>query len=142
ALAMAARAGRLADRGHGQRTTGAGLALLCLAWVPIAFLDQSLWALALGVLLLDIAAQALHVTNQTMIFAIGAQAHSRLVGGYMMFYAAGSGLGSIASTFVYARAGWLGVCALGAGLSLVAAAFWALTLPRRTAPGGVAPRRA
>ena len=139
---VAARAGRLADRGHGQRTTGAGLALLCLAWVPIAFLDQSLWALALGVLLLDIAAQALHVTNQTMILAIGAQAHSRLVGGYMMFYAAGSGLGSIASTFVYARAGWLGVCALGAGLSLVAAAFWALTLPRRTAPGGVAPRRA
>ncbi|WP_116523016.1 MFS transporter [Achromobacter insuavis] len=128
---VAARAGRLADRGHAQLTTGAGLALLCLAWVPIAFLDQSLWALALGVLVLDIAAQALHVTNQAMIFAISAQAHSRLVGGYMMFYAVGSGLGSIASTFVYARAGWLGVCALGLGLSLVATMFWALTLPRK-----------
>lgn len=130
---MAARAGRLADRGLGQRTTAVGLALLCLAWAPIAFLEQSLWALALGVLILDLAAQALHVTNQTMIFSISAQAHSRLVGGYMMFYAVGSGLGSIASTAVYARAGWLGVCALGAGISVAALLFWAATLPRKAA---------
>ena len=77
---MAARAGRLADGGQGQRTTGAGLVLLCLSWIPLALLDWSLWALALGVLLLDVALQALHVTNQAMIFSIGAQAHSRLVG--------------------------------------------------------------
>jgi len=127
---MAARAGRLADAGHGQRTTAAGLALLCLAWVPIAFLDQSLWLLAFGVLALDLALQALHVTNQAMIFSISAQAHSRLVAGYMMFYAVGSGLGSIAATAVYARTGWLGVCALGAGISVAALLFWAVTLPR------------
>ena len=82
---MAARAGRLADGGQGQRTTGAGLVLLCLSWIPLALLDWSLWALALGVLLLDVALQALHVTNQAMIFSIGAQAHSRLVGAYMLF---------------------------------------------------------
>ena len=115
---MAARAGRWADRGLGQRTTAAGLLLLCLAWAPIALLPYSLWALALGVLILDVALQALHVTNQTMIFSISAQAHSRLVGAYMMFYAVGSGLGAIASTAVYARAGWSGVCVLGAGISL------------------------
>ena len=106
---MAARAGRLADGGQGQRTTGAGLVLLCLSWIPLALLDWSLWALALGVLLLDVALQALHVTNQAMIFSIGAQAHSRLVGAYMLFYAAGSGLGAIAATTVYAHAGWPGV---------------------------------
>nr|WP_326491094.1 MFS transporter [Achromobacter deleyi] len=128
---MAARAGRLADSGQGQKTTAVGLALLCLAWAPIALLDHSLWALVLGVLVLDLALQALHVTNQAMIFSISAQAHSRLVGGYMMFYAVGSGLGSIASTAVYARAGWLGVCALGAGISLAALLFWAATVPRK-----------
>ncbi|MGY6269655.1 MFS transporter [Achromobacter denitrificans] len=136
---MAARAGRLADRGQGERTTAAGLALLCLAWAPIALLDRSLWVLALGVLVLDLALQALHVTNQAMIFGISEQAHSRLVGGYMMFYAVGSGLGSIASTAVYAQAGWPGVCALGAGISLAALLFWAATLPRgamgRAEPG-------
>ncbi|MEN4922321.1 MFS transporter [Achromobacter spanius] len=134
---MAARAGRLADAGHGQRTTAAGLALLCLAWAPIAFLEQSLWLLAFGVLVLDLALQALHVTNQAMIFSISAQAHSRLVAGYMMFYAVGSGLGSIAATAVYARSGWLGVCALGAGISVVALLFWAATVPRaRKTPEG------
>lgn len=131
---MAARAGRWADRGLGQRTTGAGLVLLCLAWAPIALLDHSLWALALGVLVLDVALQALHVTNQTMIFSISAQSHSRLVGSYMMFYAVGSGLGGIASTAVYARAGWLGVCALGAAISVTALLFWAATLPRKASP--------
>ena len=69
---------------------------------PLALLDWSLWALALGVLLLDVALQALHVTNQAMIFSIGAQAHSRLVGAYMLFYAAGSGLGAIAADGVRA----------------------------------------
>ena len=127
---MAARAGRSADAGHGQRTTAMGLALLCLAWVPIAFLDRSLWLLAVGVLALDLALQALHVTNQAMIFSISAQAHSRLVAGYMLFYAVGSGLGSIAATAVYARAGWLGVCVLGAGISVAALLFWAATAPR------------
>jgi predicted MFS family arabinose efflux permease len=101
-----------------------------VAWIPIALLDHSLWLLALGVLVLDLAAQALHVTNQAMIFSISAQAHSRLVAGYMMFYAVGSGLGSIAATAVYARAGWLGVCALGAGISVAALVFWAATAPR------------
>lgn len=132
---MAARAGHLADAGHGQRTTALGLALLCVAWVPIALLDHSLWLLALGVLVLDLAAQALHVTNQAMIFSISAQAHSRLVAGYMMFYAVGSGLGSIAATAVYARAGWLGVCALGAGISVAALVFWAATAPRANCVG-------
>jgi len=48
-----------------------------------------------------------------------------------MFYAVGSGLGGIASTAVYARAGWLGVCALGAGISAAALLFWVATLPRK-----------
>lgn len=127
---MAARAGRWADTGYAQRTTGAGLVLLCLAWAPIALLDHSLWWLALGVLVLDVALQALHVTNQTMIFSISAEAHSRLVGAYMMFYAVGSGLGGIASTAVYAQAGWWGVCVLGAAISVAALLFWLATLPR------------
>ena len=124
----AARTGSLADRGLGQRTSGVALALLVAAWLPLAFTGQSLWALVAGIIVLDLAGQAIHVTNQSMIFSRHPQAHSRVVGCYMMFYAAGSGLGALASTRVYAAAGWLGVCALGAGVSLAALLFWALTL--------------
>jgi len=124
----AARAGHYADRGLGQRTTGIALACLLVSWVPIAFTMHSLWALAAGIVLLDLGGQAVHVVNQSMIFSSQPQAHSRLVGCYMLFYAAGSGLGAIASTSVYAHAGWLGVCALGFGISLAALLFWAATL--------------
>jgi predicted MFS family arabinose efflux permease len=127
----ASRAGALSDQGKGQWTTGIALFLLLLSWLPLAFTQQSLWALVAGVLLLDLAAQALHVTNQGMIFGIGSQSHSRVVGVYMIFYAIGSGAGSIASTTVYANYGWTGVCWLGAAISLIAIVWWRITLPEK-----------
>lgn len=123
----AARAGHWADRGHGQRTSLAALALLLLAWWPLSLLESSLWALVIGIVLLDMSGQALHVTNQSMIFRARPQAHSRLVGLYMLFYAVGSGLGAAAATAMYAHAGWHGVCLLGAAVSLLALLFWAAT---------------
>jgi predicted MFS family arabinose efflux permease len=121
----AARAGRLADRGLGNRTTGIALALLTLSWLPIAFVDSSLLAMAVGVILLDFAVQAVHVTNQSLIFAARPDAQSRLVGAYMCFYSVGSGLGAIAATYTYAQSGWVAVCFLGGGISAVALLYWA-----------------
>ncbi|WP_256079928.1 MFS transporter [Massilia sp. YIM B04103] len=126
----AARAGALADRGLGQRTSGGALLLMLAAWLPLAWGAQSLAALVLGIILLDLAAQALHVTNQSMILSGNSQAHSRLIGGYMLFYAAGSGAGAIATTSIHAAYGWSGVCMLGAAVSLAALVFWRATLPR------------
>jgi predicted MFS family arabinose efflux permease len=119
----ASRAGRWADRGLGQRTTGIALALLALSWVPIAFAETSLLALIIGVIVLDFAVQAVHVTNQSLIFAARPDAQSRLVGAYMCFYSLGSALGAVAATQVYACWGWVAVCFLGASISLVALGF-------------------
>jgi predicted MFS family arabinose efflux permease len=95
-----------------------------------------LWWLAVGILMLDVGCQALHVTNQAMILRGPAESHGRLIGCYMLFYAAGSGAGAIASTTVYAHLGWLGVCMLGASVSALALVFWASTWerPRLGAP--------
>lgn len=128
----AARAGHWADRGHGQRTSAAALSLLLLAWAPLALMQQSLAALLLGIVLLDLGGQALHVSNQSLIFRSRPAAHSRLVGLYMLFYALGSGLGAIGTTAVYAHAGWQAVCLLGAAVSLLALLFWWAT--RRAMP--------
>lgn len=121
-------AGRLADRGLGQWTTGLSLALLLASWGPIAMLPVSLPLLLIGVVLLDLAVQAVHVTNQSIIFARHPTASSRLVGGYMVFYSIGSGIGAIAATMVYAQAGWSGVSMLGATFSAAALLVWASTL--------------
>lgn len=123
----AARAGYWADRGYAQRTSFAALLILLLAWGPLSLMAYSLWTLVIGIVLLDLGGQALHVTNQSMIFRTRPEAHSRLVGLYMLFYAVGSGLGAISTTATYAYAGWLGVCALGAGVSLLALLFWRMT---------------
>ena len=130
----AARAGQWADRDRGQRTSAAALLALLLAWWPLALMGWSLWALVLGIVLLDLGGQALHVTNQSLIFRTRPDAHGRLVGLYMLFYALGSGLGAIATTATYAHAGWQGVCALGAGVSLLALLFWWATLRCMPAP--------
>jgi predicted MFS family arabinose efflux permease len=89
----ASRAGKWSDRGLSQRTSLAALLLLLLAWWPLSLMAWSLGALVVGIILLDLGGQALHVTNQSMIFRAPPEAHSRLVGLYMLFYAAGSGAG-------------------------------------------------
>ncbi|MFF9520803.1 MFS transporter [Streptomyces achromogenes] len=120
-------AGRWNDRGLAQRTTGTALVLLALSWLPLAFTRQSLWALAAGTVLLDFAVQAVHVTNQTLVHAVRPDAGSRIIGGYMIFYSAGSALGATGSSLAYAAAGWPGVAALGAAFSCAALLLWATT---------------
>ncbi|UUV36144.1 MFS transporter [Amycolatopsis roodepoortensis] len=122
----AAPAGRLADRGRARWTTGLALGLLLVSWIPLGFTRSSLWALAAGAILLDLAVQAVHVTSQTLIYPLRPDAGSRLIGGYMIFYSVGSGLGAIGSTAVYAVAGWTGVCLLGAAFSAAALAVWSV----------------
>ncbi len=124
----AAGAGRLADSGFAQWTTGVSLAMLLASWALIAMLPVSLLFLLAGIGLLDLAVQAVHVTNQSILFYRHPEASSRLVGGYMVFYSIGSAIGAIASTIAYARAGWSGVSTLGAGFSAVALLVWGTTL--------------
>lgn len=125
----AGRAGAWTDRQHGQRVTGAALLCLMLSWGPLAMMEHSLAALLIGVLLLDLGVQALHVVNQSLILQGDPQAQGRLIACYMLFYAAGSGLGAITATWLYDLHGWAGVCALGLGGNAVASVFWWLTRP-------------
>jgi MFS family permease len=89
----AAVAGRLADRGHVQRTTAVGLMLMLAAWLPILLMHRTLAFLALGALLISSGLQAVHVSNQSLIYAMRPDARSRLVAGYMVFYSIGSARG-------------------------------------------------
>ncbi|MGE8175042.1 MFS transporter [Pseudomonas fluorescens] len=132
----ASRAGRWADQGLGQRVTGISLGLLTLSWLPITFAETSLIALVCGVVLLDFAVQAVHVTNQSLIFAARPDAHSRMVGAYMCFYSVGSALGAAAATQVYALWGWRAVSLLGALISAAALLLWILTFNSSTTHQG------
>ena len=130
----ASRAGRAADLGHAQRSTGVALILMLAAWGLIALLPYSLWWLAIGVVVIDFGLQSVHVSSQSLIYQVRPEARSRLAAAYMIFYSIGCAAGSIASTLIYARAGWNGVCIAGASISACALIFWMVTKPSVT-PG-------
>ena len=133
----AARAGALADRGRAQWVTGITLVLFAISWAPIAWLPNSLLVLIIGIVVLNLAGQAISVTNQLLIVEIDPTASSQLIGGNTVYYAIGTGGGAIAATTVYSAWGWGAVCILGAGLSTLALLIWAgdriSAKPRRTA---------
>jgi predicted MFS family arabinose efflux permease len=132
----AARAGALADRGRAQWVTGITLVLFAISWAPIAWLPNSLIVLIIGIVVLNLAGQAISVTNQLLIVEIDPTASSQLIGGNTVYYAIGTGGGAIAATTVYSASGWSAVCILGAGLSTLALLIWAgdriSALSRRT----------
>ncbi|MER2178468.1 MAG: MFS transporter, partial [Stenotrophomonas maltophilia] len=120
----AARSGHWSDRGHAGRVTTGALLLMLLSWAPIAAMSRHLGWLVLGVLLLDLAVQALHVTNQSRILAAAPHAQAQVIAAYMLFYAAGSGIGALLGSSMYAAHGWNGVCIVGALVSLLALGAW------------------
>ncbi|MBF6092869.1 MFS transporter [Nocardia cyriacigeorgica] len=120
----AARAGRWADAGGAETVIATALGLLLVSWVAIAQLPHSLWLLALGVVLLDFAVQAVHVSNQHILTAGYPDRVSTVIGGYMVFYALGSALGAAATTAVFTTYGWAASGLLGAGFAVGALIVW------------------
>ncbi|MEV6607017.1 MFS transporter [Kutzneria sp. NPDC051319] len=122
----AARAGALADRGRAQLVSGVTLVLFTVSWLPIAWLPQTLIPLLVGIVVIDFAGQAIHVTNQHLIVGLDPNASSRLIGSNMVYYSIGFGGGAVAATFTYSAWGWAAVCVLGAGFSGLALLVWAV----------------
>ena len=133
----AARAGRWADTGRAQVVTGAALALLALSWLLIARTTPTLWLLLAGIVVLDSAVQAVHVSNQHLLTTAHPHRSSRVIGAYMAFYSLGSALGAVGTGWVYTTAGWGACCLLGAGYAVLAFIVWLLA--RRTAAASPAP---
>ncbi|WP_078489630.1 MFS transporter [Streptomyces bikiniensis] len=116
----AARAGRWADAGRAGRVTGLALVLLILSWAAIAQLPWSLWLLAAGIVVLDFAVQAVHVSNQHLLTTAHPDRLSSVIGGHMVFYSLGSALGAAATTALFTTHGWAGSSLLGAGFAACA----------------------
>ncbi|MHC1652611.1 MFS transporter [Stenotrophomonas maltophilia] len=122
---LAARVGHWMDRGFAHRVSLGALLLMLAAWWPLLGLPHSLALLLLGVVVLDLGGQALHVSNQALLLRAPAEQHGRLVALYMLFYAVGSGAGAAAGPWMQVRHGWPAVCLLGAGIALLALLWWA-----------------
>ena len=115
---IAPLAGRVADRRGGRSSVLAGMATMAVSFVVLGLLGARLWGLIAGVILLDLAMQVCHVTNQTRIYALVPEARSRLNMIYMTSTFTCGSLGSYLSTYWWHHWGWWGVC----GFSLIVSA--------------------
>ncbi|WP_038905424.1 MFS transporter [Dickeya zeae] len=120
----ASRAGRLVDKGKAKLTTTVGWLMLVLSWLPIAAGVTAVVPLLIGIVVLDMAAQGTHVTNQSVIYRMYPEARNRLTAGYMTSYFIGGALGSLISAYAYQHFGWLGVSSAGGLLSLLGLLVW------------------
>lgn len=117
---MASVAGRLADKGLGHATSLGCLFLLLLAWACFWFGSTSLmWFLA-GMLIIDLALQGLHITNQNVVLQLEPQARSRLNAVYMTSYFIGAASGSALGSLAWRVGGWHAICVVGVLLTLLA----------------------
>jgi predicted MFS family arabinose efflux permease len=125
--AAASATGRLADRGRGSQASIWAIAILLASWAVLAAGRSSLIALIIGIAVLDLGAQALHISNQSAIYALRPEARSRLTTAYMVSYFLGGAVLSALTSTLYASGGWSGVCLLGAVTAGLALVVWVLT---------------
>lgn len=131
--ALGARpAGGLADKGKAHLTTTIGLILLLLSWIAVALGQFSLVALIVGILVLDLTVQGVHITNQSVVYRIYPDARNRLTAGYMTSYFIGGAAGSLLSAWAWQHGGWNGVCIAGATVGLLNLVVWGVGYHRQS----------
>ncbi len=101
-----------------------GLLLLLLSWLAIWLGHTSVLALIIGILVLDLTVQGVHITNQTVIYRLHPDARNRLTAGYMTSYFIGGAAGSLISASAWQHAGWAGVCLAGVTVALLNLLVW------------------
>lgn len=94
-----------------------GAVLIIISWVIFLLSPHSIIRLIIGVVLIDLGVQSVHITNQNIVFSKNTEARNRVNTIYMVGFfiggAAGTSFGSIAWNYF----GWTGVSAVGLAFS-------------------------
>lgn len=123
---MAPYAGKLADSGKSNLVITLGFILLTGSWLPLAFTPFSVVSLIIGILILDLAVQSIHVTTMNQVYKINPESRNRLNACYMLCYFIGGATGSVCSTWLYANYGWSGVTVVGTATAAIALVVWTI----------------
>lgn len=105
-------------------TTFAGGILIIVSFLLMGFLGTHFLLLALGIIALDAALQAIHITNQGIIYRLIPSARSRINSSYMTMYFIGGGIGSTLTGYSWQLGGWKLTTLIGAGIGLIVLVMW------------------
>lgn len=112
-------AGKQITAGRENQVARTCMYLLIIAWIPLFFAQQSLYAYAFGVILAYFGLSAFHVLNQNLIYRISLEARSRINSIYMTLYFAGAALGSFVAVYAWKHWGWMACVLLGLTMAII-----------------------
>jgi len=123
--ALAARgAGRLADRGHVHLATGFFQVCIGLGWLLLWGGGHWLVDVIVGLVVLDLGMQGMHVSSQSIIYGLRPDARSRVTTLYLSFNFVVGAAASAASAVAWSAGGWDAVCALGGTFAAAGVLVW------------------
>ncbi|MDB2606454.1 MFS transporter [Zobellia sp.] len=115
--------GKLNDRMSKNRIIIVSALILILSWCVFFFSDHSIIGIVIGVILVDLGQQSLHISNQNIIFSRNEDARNRINTIYMVSFFLGGAIGTTLGAAVWQHYQWTGVSVLGFTLSLSALIF-------------------
>lgn len=109
--------GKLNNRVDRRKLIITGAILIIISWLVFLISPHSIIGLIIGVILIDLGVQSVHITNQNIVFSKNTEARNRVNTIYMVGFfiggAAGTSLGSLAWNYM----GWTGVSLVGLAFS-------------------------
>ena len=119
--------GKLGDKGNSRIAVGYGCLLLLISFIIFYFSDKSVVGIIIGIVLIDVGIQSVHISNQTRVYSLLPEARNRLNTVFMSFSFLGTAAGSAYGLLLWKLGGWHFVTIGCAVLALVSLLIYGLT---------------
>ena len=111
--------GKLSDGNNPRKNLMIGFILQLISIALFYFTGSHLYLFVIGIVLIDIGQQAIHVTNQTRIYTLIPEARNRLNTIFMSVSFIGASCGSALGLWLWGHGGWTLFCYGIAGITLL-----------------------
>lgn len=109
----ASMVGKIAGKVNKAHLISLTLVIMIISWGIFGIGGFTYLGLIIGIILLDMGLQSMHVTNQTIVFSTHPEASNRLNAVYMTSYFIGGSFGTFVGGRAWEYAGWRGVVISG-----------------------------
>ena len=105
--------GKLNNRVKKSKLIIAGAILIIVSWLIFLVSPHSIIGLIIGVILIDLGVQGVHITNQNIVFSKNTEARNRVNTIYMVGFFIGGAAGTSFGSLAWNYFGWTGVSIVG-----------------------------
>jgi predicted MFS family arabinose efflux permease len=124
--------GKLNNRVKKNKLMIAGAILIIISWIIFLISSHLIIGLIIGVILIDLGVQSVHITNQNVVFSKNPEARNRVNTIYMVGFFIGGAVGTSLGSLAWNYYGWTGVSLVGLLFSGIILIVQLLTSKRMT----------